>query len=322
MAQGWRTTTMFAAGAIAGGVVVLGIYLAWLQPQAPEPARPIPYSLATDPAPQSGTAPVTTAAAPAPLVPVGTCPTQPVAQAATPDDGLFVVNPMAAGRASTDPDPYLAVAREAMEQGRARDAEVALIAACHAAEQSFGRPSAPLADIKSQMGQHYVALASREQLDTSRESLLQRASALFAESADSYAAALGKNASKTRMAEQRLAALREPLPVWAPAAPLAVASPAQQPEPAVSSAKPDPDTSRLGASRSSSLAAPLRTEDLGKVESDLERLYNQARAVSSDPAGVQRRHEQALAQRSACRGDAQCLRDWAAQRKRQLFGEF
>ena len=315
MAQGWRSTTMFAAGAIAGGVVVLGIYLGWVKPQAPEPPQPIPYSLSADPAAQPGVAPpAVVAAAPSASVAGGTCPAQPVAQATTPDDGLFVVNPMTAGRGSAKPDSYLAVAREAMEQGRARDAEVALIAACHAAEQSFGRPSAPLADIKSQMGQHYVALAAREPAEDARESLLQRASALFAESASTYAAALGKNASKTRMAEQRLASLREPRPALAPAAPVVVAAPAH--------AEVEPDTSRLGAARSSSLAAPLRNEDLGKVESDLERLYNQARSVSSDPAGVQRRHQQALAQRAACRGDAECLRSWAAQRKRQLFSEF
>ncbi|RYF13588.1 MAG: hypothetical protein EOO30_20860 [Comamonadaceae bacterium] len=303
---------MFAAGAIAGGVVVLAIYLGWLKPEGVDPVRSLPHASAVDPAADS--APVQPAVAAAPLVPAGTCPSQPVARAGTPEDGQFVVDPAAAARSSTHPEAYLTVAREAMEAGRTRDAEVALIAACHTAETAYGRPSAPLADVKSQMGQHYVALAAREDLDESRSQLLQRASALFADSASAYASALGKNASKTRMAEQRLAALREPGATLPRAAPLVVAAPREA----------EPDTSRLGAARSSSLVdrAPLRSEDLGKVEGDLDRLYNQARSISRDPAGVARRHQQALAQRSACRGDAECLRGWAAQRKRELFSEF
>lgn len=314
MAQDWRKTTMFAAGAIAGGAVVLAVYLGWLRPQPFEPARPLPQASAIDPA--ADAAPAQPAVAPAPLAAAGTCPSQPVVQAGTPEDGQFVVDPAAAARSSTHPDAYLTVAREAMQAGRPRDAEVALIAACHTAQQVYGFNSAPLADVKSQMGQHYVALAAREELDASRTQLLQRASALFAESASAYAGALGKNASKTRMAEQRLAALREPGANLSRAAPLVVAAPAEA----------EPDTSRLGAARSSSTSlvdrAPLRSEDLGKVEGDLDRLYNQARSVSRDPAGVARRHQQALAQRSACRGDAECLRGWAAQRRRELFAEF
>lgn len=314
MAQDWRKTTMFAAGAIAGGAVVLAIYLGWLRPQPFDPAQSLPYASTVNPAAEA--APVQPAAAPAPLAASGTCPSQPVVQAGTPEDGQFVVDPAAAARSSSNADAYLTVAREAMQAGRPRDAEVALIAACHTAQKAYGLTSAPLADVKSQMGQHYVALAARDDVHESRNELLQRASALFAESAGAYASALGKNASKTRMAEQRLAALREPGAALPRAAPLVVTAPLEA----------EPDTSRLGAARSSASSlvdrAPLRSEDLGKVEGDLDRLYNQARSVSRDPAGVARRHQQALAQRSACRGDAECLRGWAAQRKRELFAEF
>lgn len=310
---------MFAAGALAGGAAVLAAYLGWFEPApAPTPLVERTFAVpATDPAP-AGVAAVDPPAASA--VPVGgTCPTQPLAQAQGSDDGQFALQAALATGASTDPSAFLTVAREAAEQGRVRDAEVALMAACHVAERSYGQPSAPVADIKSQMGQHYVVLAAQEGLATARDQLLQRASALFAESASTYAAALGKNASKTRLAERRLAALREPDPTLPPPTPLMVARPAPRAEPEAA-----PPTARLGAARSTSLAErpPLRSEDLGKVEQDLDRLYDQARAVSRDPAGVQRRHQQALAQRSACRGDAECLRGWYAERKRALFGEF
>jgi hypothetical protein len=83
------------------------------------------------------------------------------------------------------------------------------------------------------------------------------------------------------------------------------------------------DTSSSGAARLSlAERPPVRTEPVGQLDDDLQRLYNQARAVSRDPAGLERRHQQALAQRSACQGDEDCLRGWHAQRKRQLFSEF
>jgi uncharacterized protein len=64
-----------------------------------------------------------------------------------------------------------------------------------------------------------------------------------------------------------------------------------------------------------------RDENLTEVDQDLQRLYAQARAVSRDPAGMQRRQQQALAARNACH-DEDCLRAWYAQRKSQLFDEF
>lgn len=317
MAQGWRSTSMFAAGALAGGAAVLAAYLGWFEP-APGPAAVVERTFAV-PATDPAAPPVVAEAPAARTAPVaGTCPTQALAQVQGGDDGRFALEAALATGTGNDPSAFLTVAREAAEQGRVRDAEVALMAACHVAERTYGHPSAPVADIKSQMGQHYVVLAAQETTDTARDQLLQRASALFADSASTYAAALGKNASKTRMAERRLAALREPDPTLPPPTPLVVARPAPREE-------PEAATTRLGAARSTSLAeraAPLRTEDLGKVEQDLDRLYNQARAVSRDPEGVQRRHQQALAQRSACRGDAECLRGWYAERKRALFGEF
>lgn len=313
MAQAGRSTIWFAAGSIAGGALVLAAYIGWFAPDKPPaelPAHVGPF--VTAPEPQARP----TAIVPAPEETVAsTCPSQPLAAARDPEDGRFMLRAALTPAAPTDPAAFLTVAREAAQEGRMRDAEVALMAACHVAEKSSGVRSAPVADVKSEMGQHYVALAAREHTDAVRDGLLQRASTLFTESASTYASALGKNASKTRMAEQRLAALRDPEVKLPEPAPVVVAAP----RPA-----PPPDTNRLGAARSSSLAdrPPLRSEDLRQVDSDLERLYAQARAVTRDPAGLQRRHQQALAQRSACQGDENCLRSWYAQRKRQLFDEF
>lgn len=317
MAKGWRSTLLFVAGSLAGGAIVLAVYLGYFAPQLPKATV---YSQQTMPMPTVPSQPAEAAVAMAAAVVPGTCPSQPIAQATAEGDGLFQLDTALAVRPQPEPSALLSVAREAAEAGRLRDAEVAYIAACHVTEQASGAQSAPLADVKTQLGQHYVTVAGRESTEATREALLDRASRLFSQGATAYAAALGKNASKTRMAEQRLASLRDPslrLPEpAAPAEPVVVSAPTPAREAA-------PETARLGSARQSlAERPPLRSEDLGQVDSDLERLYAQARAVSRDPAGVQRRHQQALAQRQACRGDADCLRSWAAQRKRQLFEEF
>jgi hypothetical protein len=320
MAQ-YRSTLLFAAGSLAGGAAVLAVYLNFIAPQVPPSTVYSPadaQSVVGESPPASQLVATTPQVVPV-QVPAGTCPPQAVGPATSEADGQFQLARALAMQPLPDESAFLAVAREAAQQGRQRDAEVAYIAACHMAEQATGAHSAPVADIKSQLGQHYAALARSTSDAGVRDTLLQRAGTLFSQGADAYAAALGKNASKTRMAQQRLASLADPAlsdpSLRTPAASAIVVSEEREAR--------TPDTSRLGSARTS-LAdrPPARSEDLGKVDSDLERLYAQARAVSSDPAGVQRRHQQALAQRSACRGDSECLRDWAAQRKRQLFEEF
>lgn len=304
---------MFVAGSLAGGALVLAVYLGYFAPQLPKATL---YSQPTMPAPAVPPHPAEAAVAMATAAVPGTCPSQPIAQTSADGDGLFQLERAMAVRPQPEASALLSVAREAAEAGRLRDAEVAYIAACHVTEQASGAQSAPLADVKTQLGQHYVALAGRESAEDARDALLDRASTLFSQGATAYAAALGKNASKTRMAQQRLASLRDPSLRLPEPAPVVVSAPASAPE-------PPPETARLGSARQSlAERPPLRTEDLGQVDSDLERLYSQAKAVSRDPAGLQRRHQQALAQRQACRGDEACLRNWAAQRKRQLFEEF
>lgn len=319
MEQTERSRLIVMGGVLVAAAVVLAAYLGGYRARPPAetaaavPAATAPAAVARPNAP--GIEPLPVAVAP----PAPTCPSEALAESGARGDGLFALQSALSGTV-TDPGAFVAVAREAAQQGHVRDTEVALMAACHVAEKKAGGPSAPLADIKSQLGQHYTALAARQGAGADREALLQRASILHAESAAIYAAALGKNASKTRMAERRLAALREPEAVVAQPRAVVVAAPSL---PSAAPVPAAPDTARMGSARSSlATRPPMRGENLAQVDSDLDRLYAQARSVSRDPAGLQRRHQQALAQRSACRGDEACLRSWYAQRRSQLFAEF
>lgn len=307
MDKEWRSTALFAVGAIAGGIVVLAAYLGWFAPKVP--AGPTTHTFETvAPAPA-----VAVPAAPQPVALASSCPAQPLAAASGEGDGRFALQPVLASSAHADPAAFLSVAREATEQGRLRDAEVALLAACHIAEQATGRDSAPVADVKSQLGQHYVQLAAQEQAQDTRDGLLQRASALFSESATAYASALGRNASKTRMAEQRLAAVREPETLRA-----------------ALRTSPPPATTTLGAAREAvpppvRMPAPalVRSDpELAQLEADLQRLHAQAASVSRDRNGMQQRDAQAVAQRDARCQDKACLLRWYAQRRAQLLDEF
>ena len=141
---------------------------------------------------------------------------------------------------------------------------------------------------------------------------MARADQLLAESARVYEAILGRQASRTRLAVQRLESFRRGSAALASGQDLAGTTAAGGP----------PDTAMLGNSRHSlTEQVPRADEALAEVEADIQRLYAQARNVSRDPAGVERRHQQALARRQACPDEA-CLRAWYAQRRRQLFSEF
>jgi hypothetical protein len=314
MTREWRSTTMFAAGAIAGGAVVVAAWMIWFAPheQPPVPVR----TFAT--APQTAAQPLASAPQAQQAAAVASsCPSQPLAVARSDGDGQFLLQAALSSGAQADPGAFLTVAKEAAEQGRVRDAEVALMAACHAAEQASGGQSAPVADVKSQMGQHYVILAAEEGTDTAREGLLQRASSLFAESASAYAAALGKNASKTRNAEQRLASVREPETLRAALRQRPRATQSGSERPLV-----DGDPAPGGTRAMGSAGALVRSDpDLSQLDHDLQRLHAQASSLSRDPDGMRQRDARAFAQRDACR-DESCLRRWYAQRRAQLLDEF
>ncbi|MBC5784937.1 hypothetical protein H8N03_18465 [Ramlibacter sp. USB13] len=314
MDKQWRSAALFAAGAMAAALAVTA-YVKWSSPGAPPEARGF-HVAAAPPAPAE---PVPIVAQPVTLA--SSCPAQALANASDDADGRFTLEPVLANANHADASAFLAVAKEATGEGRLRDAEVALLAACHIAEKSSGPASTPLADVKSQLGQHYVLLAAREDLEATREGLLQRASTLFSQSAGTYATALGRNASKTRLAEQRLAALQAPETLHAA---LRTAAPLNETTARVQ----EPSTATMGAAptaapRRGSAPELVRSDpELAQLEHDIERLRAQAASVTRDRGGMQQRDAQALAQRDARCQDKACLLQWYAQRRAQLLDEF
>jgi hypothetical protein len=305
MNEARRKFTVIAAGCLTG-FAALAAYLGWLD--AGE--RPTAVPGAIQQTAQAPERPVARTAPPAVGAAALTCPSEPLLHARGAADGQYGLQTALTQAADARPSAFLAVAREAARYGRVRDAEVALLAACHVAERASGPLSAPVADAKSQLGQHYAALAGQG-LAAGNAALDERASRLLAESARAYAAALGRNASRTRLAERQLAAVTMAAALRAPAE----------------------ETARMGAAAANSEAtqrreaavAPLLVRadpDLERLDADLQRLQAQALRVSRDPAGLRRRDAQAVAQRDARCRDKACLQQWYAQRRRQLFAEF
>jgi len=301
--NGW----ILAIGLLIAGLVGGWGISTWLarshgNEPAPVSVLPAPPPVAEVAAPA---APVQQVALAAPTA----CAFEPVVANAGNGDGQFVLATALASQQFTDSTPFVAVAEEAAKAGRSRDAEVALIAACRVAARD-GALSVPVADVQGRLASHYALLGNREHEGPARAALLDRAGQLLDESFQGYVAALGEQASRTRMAQQRLAAFKQ-----GALAPTTIAGPEAGPAPAA-------PTATMGAARLSLSDQPLRAdENLSDADHDLQRLYEQARSVSRDPAGMQRRQQQALAARNACR-DEGCLRQWYAQRKRQLFDEF
>ena len=304
-----RTRALAVAAFAVASAAVLVAYLGSgaHRKVAGPPAAPAAQSMtASTPAPVAAR-PV---AQPQPAGVASSCPAESLAQAGGRRDGLFQLQPALSPDAKAS--ALVTVAREAQQQGRMRDAEVALIAACHAAEREGGPRSAPLADVKSQLGQHYLNLAARETDEPRRLELHHRAESLWAQSADGYAASLGRNASKTRLAKQRLASL-EQVVASNPATASMGAAPATSP------------TTERDAAAAPNVPVPALVHsdpELAQLESDMARLQEQARRVSRDPAGMRRREAQALARRDARCQDKACLVRWFAQRRRQLLAEF
>ncbi|MBC5781524.1 hypothetical protein H8N03_01125 [Ramlibacter sp. USB13] len=229
---------------------------------------------------------------------------------------------------------FLRAADVAAAKHRPRDAEVALIAACRQHELAYDRPTVPLARVLARLGEAYVAAARTDAQPELHDALLARARELFQRSADTYAVALGPNASRTKQMQQRLLALEQDVETD-PAQLQDVArvdeAPAQKPQPARKTAPapsvllekpPAPDDATPPAADSrAARALQASAPDLQQLASDLARLRAQAEAVTDDPAGFRRRAEQAAAQRDRC-GDAACLRSWYASRRQALLAEF
>ncbi|GAB3776721.1 hypothetical protein GCM10028796_54740 [Ramlibacter monticola] len=325
MSKVFLSPATFVGGSLAGALLLAAWFGAFTR--APEPA-PAPTSThraavaaqgdgAPVPPPQVGAA-VATPAQDADLA--ASCPSQVLLAPGGGGDGRFALEAVLSSAAQVEPSAYLAVARESAQHGQLHDAEVALLAACHAAERVSGSHSVAVADLKTRIAQQYVALAASEAAGAARDELLKRAATLLSKSAITYSAALGREASKTRLAEQRLASLHDPATL----------------QRARTDANADPGTSVMGAAPRSSEEASERTTgprgeasrlvssdpELAQLESDLRRLHAQASSVTRDPAGLRRRDSQALAQRDAACEDKACLLRWYAQRRHQLLDEF
>ncbi|GAB3645961.1 lysozyme inhibitor LprI family protein [Ramlibacter alkalitolerans] len=329
MARVFLSPATFVGGSLAGALLLAAWLGAFTRSEEPAPA-PAAANRTTAPADLSGQPLAASDAvradpqgrrpqAPATgqvqaVVLAETCPAQPLVVASGPGDGRFALASALSSGAQVEPSAYVTVARESAQQGHLRDAEVALLAACHLAEKGSGSHSVTVADLKSQMAQQYAAFAASQEQGDGREALLQRASALLSESAITYSAALGREASKTRLAEQRLASLRDPGALQRARADL----------------QSEAGTRVMGAAESfaptarNAAAARLISSDpeLSQLERDMERLRAQASQVTRDPAGLHRRDSQALAQRDSACQDKACLLRWYAQRRSQLLDEF
>lgn len=348
MTNGWAKGWVFAGGLALGAVVAIAIYLNWFAPPGP-PA----IGAGNSPEARQLMEPETVPAGNRASLPVaaGSCPFEPALARDSARDGQFALRAALATNTGADPSGFIAAADEAKTQGRQRDAEVALIMACRLAGQADGAPTAPLADIKSQLAQHYASLVSRESATERRRELLRRAELLFGESVRTYTVALGKNASKTRLANEGLDAVTRAAAMETSGAPdlgppLAAAGrdqPQPQPQagprvlPATGSAtgqatgsadnfagNPDggPAARESGAPGPATQSLISSDPELAQMELDLARLRSQAQALSKDPEGFQRRQQQAAAQRESTCRDKACLINWYDKRKRQLIDEF
>ncbi|MEJ8838839.1 hypothetical protein [Ramlibacter sp. AN1133] len=235
---------------------------------------------------------------------------------------------------------FMRKAQGAAASGRARDVEVALIAACRYDAQASKAPTVPLARVLGLLGEHYRAAAIDEDSPGLREELIARAREVLTVSAVTYDRALGPNAARSREAHRRLAGLDENLiaaidaPQPARQEPLTATRPPRlqkaRAAPARETAAPaveeprarGPSDARVRQDAQGS-PAPLDRSDpeLRQLAADLERLRLQAGAVSEDPEGMRRRSELAERQREQCR-DAACLRQWYAHRRQELLAEF
>ncbi|RZI70195.1 MAG: hypothetical protein EOP80_17030 [Variovorax sp.] len=327
MTDAWRKAGVFAAGILLGGALALWAYKMWTAPQdvAADAAVLAPTSIEAEPAAAASEA----AAPPAPVmaaaVPAG-CPADPLLARAGDADGQFSLQAALATNSGSDPSAFLKVAGDMAGQGRARDAEVAYIVACRVAAQASGSPSTPVADVQTQLAQHYAALANLPARAGQRPQLVERATSLLQEGVRTYSAALGANASKTQLASRRLDALNQPNEtiISGPGAGLDATTLGAAAASAEAAAGVNPGASADCANaRSASEKVVCTDEDIAELDRDLDRLRAQARAVTRDPGGFAQRQEQAWAKReSQCKGDKACLRSWYAQRKRELFSEF
>lgn len=277
------------------------------------------------------------------------CELDPVMPPSDAQDGHALVEHPFPGGPRAKAKVFLRQAVAAANQGRLRDAEVALLAACRENDAASAKPSVPLARVLGMLGDHYAAAAA-ENTSVLRERLMGRAQHVLSLSAQAYASALGPNAPRSRQARQRLATLEQDILAAADVPQLESARPHDDADPdkangsegsrsgpprqvvSVRTGRTDPQPVRQRW-QSAPVAQQANPEpehqragieshpELKQLASDLARLQAQAAAVSEDPAGLRRRAEAAQAERDRCQSAA-CARDWHVKRRRELLTEF
>jgi hypothetical protein len=303
---------LLVLGLVAVGIAPILWYFADPQ-QVPDAAsasrREVPVQFQPDAAPPPSQAAATPAARHT------HCDFEPLVPPASPRDGHAHPEHPFPGGPRIKAQVFLRAAESAAARHRPRDAEVAWIAACRQNELASASPNVPLARVLGRLGTHYAAAAGRAADPDLRDRLMERAREVTLRSADAYATALGPNASATRQARARVAELDQPLTVT-------------QELPAPSTARAAPGNADAGTVRDAQLQATEQTPaavddspELQQLAADLARLREQAEAVSADPAGLRARAEAARARKDQC-GDAHCLRQWYAQRRKELLAEF
>jgi hypothetical protein len=319
---------VFTAGLLAGGALALAFFRFGaglpLQRQAQtvtEELHPVTQQAHEERGPSARQAGHSVAVAPTvpdsmTAPPVLACGYDPMLAPSGPWDGRFSVEAALASRQKPSPAAFTAAAKQAAAEQRSRDTEVALIVACRLASGASSRPTVALADIQTRLGQHYLQAAPGQASMPAQAELLARAHELLANSLGAYTAVLGPDASKTRLAGRRLAAVAAASrPIDSPPENLSVFGAAMQP-PAY--------YVRPGCENMPSAAQTIICSDpeFAQLDSDLRRLRAQAASVTSDPDGLLRRSEQAQARRDASCRDKACLLQWYGQRRRELIGEF
>lgn len=317
--------SLFASGLLLGGVLAAAGYVAWHVPRSNDAAPGGRASGTAEELASSQPVPAQAVAAAPPsarsVVP-RPCGFDPVLEPSGAGDQQFELQAALAADRQPEAHAFLAVAREAAAQGRQRDAEVALIAACRMAARATPPPSVLLSDVLSRLGQHYAEAGASQPSETVKDEAMTRARQLLADSVAGYTAVLGRNASKTRIAQRRMAALEH-----ADAQPRITTVDAETAAqgPAAMGAAREPMAAPIdkailvgpcGRNHSAACADP----ELAQLESDLRRLGAQAASVTRDPQGFRRRAAQARPD-PGCQ-DKACLQHWYAQRRRQLLDEF
>lgn len=257
------------------------------------------------------------------------CGFEPIAAKGEQGDGQLPLPKDFSGKTGVELEAVLVAGKEAAAAGRTRDAEVAFISACRAANEAADQPMR-LADAKYQLARHYAQLAQSDGA-SKRTEMLQRAEKLYADSAFAFAARHGNGYDKVGFANQGLAQVRQalaqagvpaqadtaamgaapgpgekakpstpptaaaaPKPAPAPVAAAPVPAPAPAPAPVAKSTAPKADAAPAETDVVRAPARPATTAQAGKPRAE-STATAQAAKPRSEPAPVRKAPAPAVA---------------------------